>query len=280
MPAREIPWNMDHSDSFSGGTGLPEISSQQLNVDSLRAGILGKGGVIVRGLVGPEQCAVLRDCIDRASTARRKNEATPEGPQDPWYVNPQAVKGQIVQYDDSLWAVNSPPTAARLVQLYRSLGLPDMLQSYFGEPATLSVRKWVLRHVAPNNGAESGWHQDGQFMGTDIRTVNLWLALSDCGEGASAPGIDIVADNTRKIYPTGTHGSPLEWTVGQGLVDELGEKFPVQRPRFAPGDAVFFDHFNLHRTGFGLQDSDYRYAVETWFFAASKAPAKQQPLLL
>ena len=55
---------------------------------------------------------------------------------------------------------------------------------------------------------------------------------------------------------------------------------PLLYPRFAPGDALFFDHYNLHRTGTGPADSGFRYAVESWFFAASTAPAKQQPLVL
>ena len=161
-----------------------------------------------------------------------------------------------------------------------ALGLVQVVGPHFGEPAVLSVRKWVLRCVEPDNGAESGWHQDGRFLGDEsIRTVNLWIALSDCGDGADAPGIEIVAANDREIYPTGTHGAVFDWIVGQELVDELGQTRPVVCPRFAAGDAIFFDHYNLHRTGFGLSHSENRYAVESWFFAGSTAPTKQQPLL-
>ena len=54
---------------------------------------------------------------------------------------------------------------------------------------------------------------------------------------------------------------------------------PVLCPRFNAGDALFFDHYNLHRTGFGLNHTKNRYAVETWFFAGSTAPHKQQPVV-
>ena len=287
--ATEVAWDTHHDGRFEDTTGLPQIAAGDLSVDALRAGILGKGGLIVRGLLNDERIAEAKRCISNALLARKETSEAGEDTGNPWYQRPESVAGGPVQFGSigknqytdtgSVWAVDSPPAAFSLIELYQQLGLPGLLQGYFGEESMLSVRKWVLRCVPPNNGAESGWHQDGQFMGAGIRTVNLWIALSDCGEGADAPGIDIVADNTREIYETGTRGAVFDWTVGQGLVDEIGKKHPVQRPRFQPGDAVFFDHYNLHRTGFGLHDVNVRYAVESWFFASSVAPAKQQPLL-
>lgn len=285
----EVAWDTHHDGRFEDTEGLPQIAAADLSVDALRAGILGKGGLIVRGLLNEERIEEAKHCIRSALLARKEASEAGEDTGNPWYQRPESVAGGPVQFGSigknqytdtgSVWAVDSPPAAFSLIELYKQLGLPDLLQGYFGEEALLSVRKWVLRCVPPNNGAESGWHQDGQFMGDGIRTVNLWIALSDCGEGADAPGIDIVADNTREIYETGTQGAVFDWTVGQGLVDEIGKTHPVQRPHFQPGDAVFFDHFNLHRTGFGLSDVNLRYAVESWFFASSLAPAKQQPLL-
>ena len=286
----EVRWDSTHGDEFAGCDALPEIHRDRLSAGALRDGILGKGGLVVRGLVSPQQVAKARDCVRQALVARK---AYAEGRQTVderrWFDRPEEVAGGPVQFDrlggeqftetGSVWAVDSPASAAYLLVLYRQIGLPAMLEEYFGEPATLSVRKWVLRCVPPNNGGQSGWHQDGQFMGAGIRTVNLWIALTDCGEGADAPGMDIVADNTREIYPTGTHGAPFEWTVGQGLVDEIGRRHPIVRPHFRAGDAIFFDHYNLHRTGYGTADLRPRYAVEAWFFAASRAPESQQPLL-
>lgn len=286
----EVAWDASHDDGFSATVGLPEIDRASLSASALRAGILGKGGLIVRGLMPSQQVTEARNCVRRALESRR---AFAEGRQSEseqrWFARPEAVAGGPVQFDrlggeqftdtGSVWAVDSPASAAYMIDFYRQIGMPELLECYFGEPATLSVRKWVLRCVPPNNGGQSGWHQDGQFMGANIRTVNLWIALTDCGTGADAPGLDIVADNTREIYATGTHGAPFDWTVGQGLVDEIGQRHPVVRPHFAAGDAIFFDHYNLHRTGYGTADVRPRYAVEAWFFAASRAPDSQQPLL-
>ena len=116
-------------------------------------------------------------------------------------------------------------------------------------------------------------------MGERIRSLNLWLALSECGDEADAPGIEFVMDQSRVIYETGTNGAAFDWTVGQGLIDKLHGDKCIVRPRFSPGDAVIFDHYNLHRTAYGCSDSACRYAVETWFFAASRAPENQHPLV-
>lgn len=286
----DIPWSTRQDNRFDSVDGFPEVRRGELDASVLRAGILGKGGLIVRGLMDPNMAADMRENISRTLESRKLwAQGVPGAEDNQWYTRSAAVAGGPVQFDagsaekytdtGSVWAVDSPPNAFRLIEFYRELGLPRILHEYFGEDALLSVKKWVLRCIAPNNGAESGWHQDGRFMGDGIRTVNLWIALSDCGDGAFAPGLDLVADNSRTIYETGTRGADFDWTVGQGLVDEISGRFPVIRPHFRAGDAVFFDHYNLHRTGFGQQDRENRYAVESWFFAASTAPVKQQPLV-
>jgi hypothetical protein len=279
-------WQFEYSDRFEGITSIPEVAATELDVDALSAGILGNGGLIVRGLMDQPTVQTMRANIDRTLLARRAcAQGIEDTDNDRWFERCASVQGGPVQFRKDtkmgpVWCVDSPPTAFQLIEFYRSIGLPAILDSYFGEPAVLSVRKWVLRRVEPNNGGVSGWHQDGQFLGDEsIRTVNLWVALTDCGGDADAPGIEIVADNDRQIYQCGSHGAPFDWTVGQGLVDELAESRPVLCPRFNAGDAIFFDHYNLHRTAFGVDHSCNRYAVESWFFADSTAPAKQQPLL-
>lgn len=286
----EVAWSAHYNDRFGSLRGFPEIGRAELDSGVLRDGMLGKGGLIVRGLMDEDLAREMRENIARAFISRKLlAEGLPRDGEAQWYVRSGAVAGDPVKFEPpgaekytdngSIWAVDSPPNAFRLIEFYRELGLPGILHDYFGEDGLLSVRKWVLRCIPPNNGAQSGWHQDGRFLGDNLRTVNLWIALSDCGHDAPAPGLDLVADNSRTIYETGTQGADFDWTVGQGLVDTIGRKFPVVRPRFKVGDAVFFDHFNLHRTGFGEHDRENRYAVESWFFAASTAPAKQRPLV-
>lgn len=285
-------WPPAYSDRFDGTEGIPEIHFKELDSDALLSGVLGKGGLVVRGLMDAETIAITKNHIDRAFAARRAQALGRAASSDLiWFHRSGSLPGRPAEFatlgsedvpaTGSIWCVDCPPAAFDLIEFYRRRGLAQLLAGYFGEPATLSVKKWVLRCVEPINGGSAGWHQDGRFLGDEsIRTVNLWVALSDCGTGADAPGIELVVGNQREIYPTGTHGADFDWTVGQGLVDQIARRSQVVCPRFRPGDAVFFDHYNLHRTGFGTNQAQNRYAVETWFFARSTAPAKQQPLLL
>lgn len=290
-PEPESAWPGEFDDEFGDAPGLVEIDASGLDANALKAGLLGHGGVIVRGLLSPSDVSEFRGLIDRALDARHEFELS-QGRRSgaPWYErSPRANRGPVqfpklgkggASRAGAIWAVDSPPVACRLIELYRRLGLPRLMEDYFGEPAALSVRKWVLRCMEPSNGGQAGWHQDGKFMGDDIRTINMWIALTDCGGDADAPGMEIVTGGERAIYETGTEGAPFDWTVGQGLVDKLAASGArVECPRFAPGDAVFFDHYNLHRTGFGPDHRSNRYAVESWFFAASRAPEKQVPVL-
>ncbi|MAC35424.1 MAG: hypothetical protein CME38_17765 [Haliea sp.] len=268
--------------------GLPEVTAAELNAAVVREALSERGALLVRGLVDRERALSLRHLVDRVIAAREQRVPCEES-SAAWYArSPEvhggparffAAPGESVSASSSLWTVDSPLATARLLTLYHQLRLPELLSTYFGEPALLSVKKWVLRRVAPDNGAEAGWHQDGRFLGEGIATLNLWLSLSDCGGDTEAPGMEIVANGRRDILPTGSHGADFDWTVGQGLVDQVA---PDTRfvPRFAPGDALIFDHFNLHRTAFGTAHTLPRYAIEAWFFAQSRAPLKQQPVLL
>jgi hypothetical protein len=283
-------WPPAHDNRFESVKGFPEVEFGNLNVEALKAGILGKGGLIVRGLMDAGRIETMRSNIDRVLHARMDLANKEPGAEDnPWYQRCSSVQGGPTQFRGgvrytrigSVWTVDCPPLVVQLIDFYRQIGLPKLLHSYFEEDPVLSVRKWVVRCAAPNNGASAGWHQDGYFLGdaTAIRTANLWIALTDCGGDADAPGLEIIANSERKIYETGTRGSPFDWTVGQEIVDEVAQTNPVLCPRFNAGDALFFDHFNLHRTGFGLNHTRNRYAIESWFFAGSTAPLKQQPVV-
>lgn len=276
--------------SLPGGE-IPEITLDELSAQRLYDAIHGCGAAIVRGLVAVDRAAELRTLMDRVVAARQQpDRAAPCEETAAWYVRSPEVRGaparffaspdEPVSESSSIWVADSPRMACELLELYASLGLPGLLQGYFGEPARLSVKKWVLRKIAPNPGGDAGWHQDGRFLGEGIQTVNLWLALSDCGGSAPAPGMDLVIDGRREIHPTGTDGAWFDWTVGPERVARVASGVGVTQPRFAAGDALFFDHFNLHRTAFEAHHTAVRYAIESWFFAASSAPLKQQPILL
>jgi hypothetical protein len=294
-PLPKHPFSHDWDKTASGASGFPEIKACDLNAQAIKDGIMGHGGLIVRGLMDISAVRSMRNKIDKAFLARMADAQGVTSPDTPtWFRrSPEVDAAGPEQFsakrdahgkpcftnNGSLWTADSPRIAAHMVQFYQNHGFRRLLHEYFGEPAMLSVRKWVLRKVMPAPGFQAGWHQDGRFMGDGIETVNLWMTLSDCGGDAKAAGLDIIPSRDRTIFETGTHGAAFNWTVGQGLVDEISPKTPVANPKFKAGDAIFFDHYSLHRTGHALHHTLPRYAVETWFFAASCAPAKQIPLL-
>jgi hypothetical protein len=109
------------------------------------------------------------------------------------------------------------------------------------------------------------FHLDGAFMGADVKTLNIWLALSECGE--NAPGLDVVP---RRIDSVVTHDDALtDWTVTDGVAQGCARSVS---PVFRPGDALLFDHLMLHRTGLRPGMTEDRYAIETWFGALSAYP--------
>jgi len=122
------------------------------------------------------------------------------------------------------------------------------------------------------------WHQDGSFLGKDVRSVNLWVALSPCGRDAS--GLDLMPRRIPYIVETGTQGATFDWAVGPGTVEILAQDTPVASPEFAAGDALLFDHLYLHRTSLPPNRSKTRWAIESWMFAPSCYPADQGPLML
>ena len=116
-------------------------------------------------------------------------------------------------------------------------------------------------------------------MGSEIRSANLWIALNPCGGRHESPGIDLIPKRVDKIVRTGTHQANFDWTVGkQEVVNEFPDTPPIT-PEFNPGDAVFFDHLNLHRTSWLPEMKHNRYAIECWFFASSKYPEEQIPMI-
>ena len=125
----------------------------------------------------------------------------------------------------------------------------------------------------------AGWHQDGAFLGADIRTVNCWLGLSDCGD--DAPGLDFYPRRLNDYVEMGTRDAFAWWVVSDGVVDDLAaETVPIVSPKFKAGDALLFDQLFLHRTGARPNLTRPRLAIESWFFAGSAFPMDQIPIAL
>jgi hypothetical protein len=174
----------------------------------------------------------------------------------------------------TVWAADSPRTLFDIVDAIEEVGLADLLTAIFGQRPALSVTKFAMRRVPPD--AMGGWHQDGYVLGEDTRTLNVWVALSHCGD--EAPGLDVLPRRMDRFVETSV-APPLDFIVAQETVDELAAETPVVRPIFEPGDALIFDQFLMHQTGWGPGLTQPRYGLECWFFCPSTYPPDLAPLV-
>lgn len=274
-------WPPSFADPFSGVDGPPEIPLARLTVEALGGALVNHGCLLVRGFAGPGAVDVLKAGIDRAFDAcDARNDGTPLEQTRPWFVPFSAPGHELtfgerwwIRQGEGVWTADSPRMMFEVTELFEGVGLGPVLEGYLGEPAALSVKKCTLRRVPVETGTD--WHQDGAFLGEGIRTVNVWLSLSHCG--ADAPGLDLVPRRLG-LVETGTKGAQFDWSVGPGVVDEVSPPVGVMRPLFEPGDALLFDERFLHRTGVSPGMTKVRYAIESWFFAASHYPQAQIPL--
>jgi hypothetical protein len=265
---------------------IPEVSAKNLTTDQLRSAIFRHGALIVRNMFSKASVDTLLQTTDRVvdACANRDGVVTPNV-----YFNPPRNLGSIMPNRDkelrntrsfhrdsgSAMCVEAPSVAESLLQLYEAHGLKELLNDYLGEPPCLSVKKWVLRR-SKLPVAEAGWHQDGAFMGTDLNSINMWVPLSECGGDTGAPGLDVVPLRLHKI--ASAEGAQFDWSVSDSLVSSrYADSRPLQ-PIFNAGDAFFFDHYYLHRTQYRTDFTKLRYAIETWFFGATRFPKNQIPL--
>ena len=280
-PKGPVAWPPKLPDPFPGSTGIPAIAAADLTADILGGAILHHGSLRVNGLVSPAMARSLRAGIDRALAAQGDfNERRPVT--DPgWYV-PVDVPSLSMAREWSegcgaVWTADCPPMLFEVIETLRQCGVLRHIADLMGERPALSVAKSTLRRVKP--GSKHDWHQDGAFLGRDVRTVNVWLALSNCG--VDAPSMDVVGRRLPYVLQTHSHGAWFDWSVGQGMVDMLAEGgAPVLTPEFGPGDALLFDHLMLHRTSGRDGMPNDRWAIESWFFAPTNYPMDQVPLLV
>ncbi len=280
-------WPPSLPDLFPGEEGIPEIGPDELTTERLGSAMVNHGALLVRGLVGPDLVAHLVEGIDLAFEGRDAWEAEPDHPTTPWFVpfEPQGrfageLSRTFVREGGAVWTGDSPRVLFDVLENYDRVGLAEVIGGYLGERPVISLRKSTVRRVPPDL-AHADWHQDGAFLGADVRSVNVWLALTDCGGDADAPGLDYLPRRVDHVLETGTEGAYFNWSVGHDLVCRLADEMaaPIVRPAFHAGDALLFDDVFLHRTGIGEHLSRPRYAIESWFFAPSRYPDDQIPLV-
>jgi hypothetical protein len=272
---RQMEWSRSQPiwpevvDDLFPGELIPEVGREKLTVECVRSAIRNHGSLLVRGLVDPEHVDRLIKDID---TTFEAFDALARGDKRAdiadWYV-PVKIYG-VADEDRTrkrnrgghILAVESPPTLFDLIEIFHQVGVAQLAHDYFGEPPMILARKVSLRRMAHN--ASGAWHQDGAFMGEAIRSLNVWLALTHCGD--DAPSLDVVGRRLEHIVPPG--GASKVYAVSPETAEHVGAG-AIVRPVFEPGDALIFDHLCLHRTGRDPSMTNGRYATETWLFAPS-----------
>lgn len=262
---------------------VPEVRRERLTPGLVRAALLTSGCLLVRGLVTDADVERLLAEIDRAYAARREGgDAYEPFVTDRRYDRIAFDRG-VVTADGwgGLWPADAPVAATAMLEAFEHAGLLELARGYLGEHPAISVNKSLLRRVEPpapeSPPGPSAWHQDGAFLGP-VRALNVWLALSRCGD--VAPGMDLVPRRLDGIAPAGTDGAVFDWSVSQAVAEECAGEAGIVRPVFEPGDVLLFDELFLHATATSPEMTRPRYAVECWFFGPSAFPDGYAPLAI
>lgn len=257
---------------------LPEITPADLSAEMLRAAILEHGALLVRGLLDRDKAERMAADIDRSveTRARIRGKATdPEGyydemkPEAPYRIGERPW----IEEGGGVLAVDSPRLLFDMIESLQDAGLRDVIDGYLGERSAISAQKCTLRKATPD--VPGAWHQDGAFMG-EVRALNVWISLSDCGE--DAPSMDVVPCRLDDFVATGTEGTALQFQVSQQVAEEAAGDVGIVRPIFEPGDALLFDDKFLHQTGSDPSMPNARYAIESWYFGPSSYPMGYVPI--
>jgi hypothetical protein len=286
--ARDELWPRPHADPFPELSGrAPEIAAAELDTDIMGGSIQHHGCLLVRGLFAPERAAQLIDDLDRAFAARdAASRGVPPGETGPWFVPFEPGPPSPPLWTEREWArqlggilvADSPNALFDVIEALEAARVLQVVGEYLGEALALSANKCVLRRVSPD--VRSSWHQDGAFLGGDIRTVDVWVALSHCGGDTDAPGLEIVPRRLERVVGTDEPDREVAYAVTSAQVARALDGLEPQMPTFAPGDALLFDHLLLHTTASRPGFKRERYALETWIFTPSTFPAGYVPLAL
>lgn len=256
---------------------LPSCTVSQLCPELVRAAFNKAGCLYVPGVLDADEVAQLREVIDSTHAdwerdREQRSWVAPARIAEPEGHNRLIGTRSLSRPLGAALAVDSPRAMFRCSEMLERHGLVDLARDFLGEVPMYSANKFVLWRV-PADGPDASWHQDGRFLedSNDIRSLNVWTALTDCGEGEDAPGMELVLERL-DYYVMPDESCDFDWTVSDKQVDSFRERVPVVTPRFRAGDMLLFDHRLLHRTARLQGMTQQRYAIETWMFPLSAFP--------
>jgi hypothetical protein len=257
--------------------GLPEIEAADLDAEVVVGALVHHGALIVRGLVDDE---TVERCIE--VTTKAESARLADAGDDRWYrpfphvSKMQPALRKVVAEDGGTWLADSPAATATMLDVLDGAGVIGVAADYFGERPHFSLQKSTLRRYRPLR-PEAGWHQDGSFLGPGVRTLNAWLAFSQCGIDEPRPGLEVVPQRVPEVLEVGSWFSPH--AVHPDLVAEVATTGTIV-PDCAPGDGMLFDELFLHRSYLTPHMTEDRFALECWFFAPSHPSPEYVPLLV
>ena len=243
-------------DPFPSTLGkIPEIDCKNLEIDKLAGAIRHHGALIVRNMVSTEFSEQTRNHIDKVMSdagdyfnrymkasprLRRQQARTNTDIRDSsiWFlpfpkmhqqVDPKTIHMMLLT--GAVWTFLSPKVAYEIMSCFSRLGLKDLLTQYFEEQPCVSFLKSTLRRVEPLENP-SDWHQDGAFMGSNIKSINLWIALTDCGEGTSSPGMEIVPKRLDDVLPGGKKWSGIRLVCVSQICPRMVQGLPAGAATF------------------------------------------------
>lgn len=270
------PWPPAYEDPFPEVAGrLPEVEAGGLTTGVLGGAVAHHGGLVVRNALSDASTNRIADAIER--THRHRSGETVEGEAGAldgpaWYrrfdtgTRRDEVLRRMVAEQGGTWLADSPASTALVLHELTESGVVPAIAGHLGERPFFSVQKSTLRRSLPTFNYVA-WHQDGSFLDDDVRTMNVWVALSACGGDHPSPGMELIPRRFDEILPVDGVMSPH--SISYDLIDELAAETPTVVPEFAPGDAMLFDERFVHRTHLDHGMSEIRYALECWFFAPS-----------
>jgi hypothetical protein len=172
--------------------------------------------------------------------------------------------------------VDSPRALFEIAEVFGEIGIDRLVGDYLGDRPVMAENKWALWRMDSQHGAFVPWHQEISVLDRGpLRTLNVWLTLSACGE--NAPGFEFLPQRMDSIIePDGGFGFSDETLAG------VADMSKIVSPIYEPGDAIFFDEYLVHRTQVRPDMLELRRFIESWMFAPAGHPLREQlgPLVL
>ena len=256
---------------------IPEIRLEQLSADTVGGAVIHHGVIIVRGLFDVTQAAETLSTLQRTQREQRSENPDPRwySPYDSGVAQDSSLRNRVSRRGGT-WLADSPRATAEIMNRLSDVGVIDVVAEHLGERPAFSLQKSTLRRVEPTPKI-TGWHQDGSFLESDVRTMNVWVALSSCGGTNPSSGMEILPRRMTEILEVDPELGRA--SVSFDLIDKIVGGSPTAQPAFEPGDALMFDERLLHRTALDPGLTEDRYALECWFFAPSHTTSTYLPFL-